>query len=422
MFIADNIKSSFNTILSHKTRSLLTLLGIIIGVLAVVSMFSAVDGIKHTIDESVGKMGWNNSFNIVPKTEEQNGGRWRRHWNTNKRDLKPLNLSDYNLLKRELEYKYMYGMISRNEFNRNSKTGRWTMIKATNSDYFDMKVYSVIQGRGFNRIEENNGNNVCLIGEEFLKKNLDNDKNVIGRKLTLGDYRYTVIGVVGDLTKNDKGNFDIGSWERSWDLRSVFVPLSTGAKYYTAEKSIESIYVQSDNEKQYLYNKNRSRQLLLAAHSMNEVFQYDNISEEMLKFTDQFDDMLSKWNTILLAIASVSLFVGGIGLFSTLLISISERMNEIGIRKSIGATNSDIFFLLLSEAIVLTLIGSTIGIGLAKGALMLISQGLGTSLGMPLNGILVGTSFALIIGILSGLYPAIKAAKVNPIEAVYYLD
>jgi putative ABC transport system permease protein len=132
--------------------------------------------------------------------------------------------------------------------------------------------------------------------------------------------------------------------------------------------------------------------------------------------------MLAKWNTILMAIASVSLFVGGIGLFSTLLISISERMNEIGIRKSIGASDFDIFTLLLSEAIILTLIGATIGISLAKLIVVLISKAMHVPLVLPFQGVLVGLGFALLIGVLSGIYPAYKASKVNPIEAVYYFD
>ncbi len=155
---------------------------------------------------------------------------------------------------------------------------------------------------------------------------------------------------------------------------------------------------------------------------MTESFTFVSEPEEILKFTQQLNDMLSKWNTILMAIASVSLFVGGIGLFSTLLISISERMNEIGIRKSIGASEFDIFSLLLSEAIILTLIGATIGISIAKIIVVFLSSALKVPLTLPYTGILVGLGFALLIGILSGLYPAYKAAKVNPIEAVYYFD
>ena len=157
-------------------------------------------------------------------------------------------------------------------------------------------------------------------------------------------------------------------------------------------------------------------------HNMTESFTFVEEPEEILKFTQQLDEMLVKWNTILMAIASVSLFVGGIGLFSTLLISISERMNEIGIRKSVGASNFDIFALLLSEAIILTLIGASIGIGIAKIVVVLISTAVKLPLTIPIQGVLIGVAFALLIGILSGLYPAYKASKVNPIEAVYYFD
>lgn len=422
MLLGNNVRSSLTIILSHKIRTLLTLLGLIIGVLAVVSIFSAVDGVKVAINTSVGNMGWDNSFTVNTKTEESDDDYnrwWRRH--KEKREAKPININDFYTLKDQLDAKHIYGMVSTTVSDKNSKYSRWTQIKATNLDYFAFKKYSILKGRTFNNLDERKEANVCLVGSNFWEENMESDKNVIGKKLTLGEHRYTIIGVIGDVP-GEKNEFDFNQWQRRWELKSIFIPLSTGVKYYTQNRELETIYVQSENANQFLYNKNKARQLLLANHNMTETFEFVAEPEEILKFSQQLNDMLSKWNTILMAIASVSLFVGGIGLFSTLLISISERMNEIGIRKSIGASEFDIFSLLISEAIILTLIGATIGILISKLIVVLISGAMKVPLELPLNGVLVGLGFALLIGIISGLYPAYKAAKVNPIEAVYYFD
>ncbi len=420
MLLTNNIRSSLTIILSHKIRTLLTLLGLIIGVLAVVSIFSAVDGVKAAISTSVGKMGWDNSFTITTKTG-QNENDYNRWWaiRQSKRQAKPINLNDFKTLKNELKVEHIYAMVSTTL--QSSKYGRWIQVKATNVDYFSFKEYKIIQGRNFNSLDEKREANVCLIGSNFWEDNLKSDANIVGEKLTLGEHRYTVIGVIGDIA-GEENNFDFNQWQRRWDLRSIFIPLSTGTKYYSVNQEVQEIYVKSENANDFIYNKSKARQLLLINHDMTESFEFAAESEEILKFTQQLNDMLGKWNTILMAIASVSLFVGGIGLFSTLLISISERMNEIGIRKSIGASEFDIFSLLIAEAIILTLIGATIGISIAKLIVMLLSNAMNVPLILPFKGVLVGLGFALLIGLLSGIYPAYKASKVNPIEAVYYFD
>ncbi len=422
MLLSNNIRSSLTIILSHKIRTLLTLLGLIIGVLAVVSIFSAVDGVKAAINTSVGNMGWDNSFTVTTKTDN-NSDDHSRWWvrRQEKREAKPININDFYSLKEKLDAKFIYAMVSSSSYDRHSKISRWTRIKATNVDYFNFKKYFILKGRNFNNLDERREASVCLVGNGFWEDNMNSDPNIIGKKLTLGDYRYTIIGIIGERS-GEKSEFDFNQWERRWDLKSIFIPLATGVKYYSSNQAVEEIYVQSENADQFIFNRNKARQLLLINHNMTESFDFVEEPEEILKFTQQLNEMLGKWNTILMAIASVSLFVGGIGLFSTLLISISERMNEIGIRKSIGASDFDIFSLLLSEAIILTLIGATIGISIAKLIVVLISNAMNVPLDLPFKGVLVGLGFAILIGILSGIYPAYKASKVNPIEAVYYFD
>ncbi len=151
-------------------------------------------------------------------------------------------------------------------------------------------------------------------------------------------------------------------------------------------------------------------------------FAYNDVGAFMLKITTEINEMMKKWNVTLSAIASISLLVGGIGLFSTLLISINERMKEIGIRKSIGATDMDIFLLFILEAIILALIGALMGIIFSSLLIFGISTALDFNFPIPIQGIMLGLGFAVVIGIFSGLFPAIKASKIDPIEAIYYFE
>jgi putative ABC transport system permease protein len=168
--------------------------------------------------------------------------------------------------------------------------------------------------------------------------------------------------------------------------------------------------------------KNSVRQLLLSRHSMYQNFEFQEIGQIMMQVSEEIDKNMKKWNVTLFVIASISLIVGGIGLFSTLLISIQEKMLEIGVRKSIGATESDIFFYFIFEAITLAILGALIGIALASLALMGMQAALKFPLPMPVQGMAVGMFFSILIGFISGLYPALKASGLDPIKAIYYFD
>ena len=163
-------------------------------------------------------------------------------------------------------------------------------------------------------------------------------------------------------------------------------------------------------------------QKLLAKHNMSRDFTFNDVGALLYQITNEIGEMMKKWNITLSAIASISLIVGGIGLFSTLLISINERMLEIGIRKSIGATDSDILSLFLMEAIILAVIGALIGIGFSSALITVIAQAIKFNFPIPVEGILLGLGFAVVVGLLSGLYPAIKASRIDPIKAIYYFE
>jgi putative ABC transport system permease protein len=422
MHLRENVSSSLQNIFQHKLRSALTLLGIVIGVFAVITMFSAVNGIKSLVMKNMEQLGWNNSLILYP-TEASNStstisSRHRRFMYIN-RSRQPLSFGDYEALSREVATRYTYGMIQRWERVVKDNKMEWLRLNATNNDFFYSKTYDLAEGRYFNRLEDSEAFKVCILGSGFARNHFPNGG--LGEFVKIGNLRLKVIGILSEDKLNSMG-MDFNRWERTRDLEAVYIPLSTAARYLSNDQAIDYIYFQSHSDEDFPVMKTHIRQNMLRQHSMSHDFQFNDVGAFMFKITDELKDLMKKLNLTLSTIASISLIVGGIGLFSTLLISISERMKEIGIRKSIGAKESDIFLLFLSESIILALIAASLGTLFSKLVIMIISSMLKQSFELPWQGLVLGFGFSIMIGIISGSYPAYKASKINPITAIYFND
>jgi putative ABC transport system permease protein len=424
MFLTESFRSSVQNIFAHKMRSMLTILAIIIGIFAVVVMFSSVYGIKQLVSDNMEKLGFNNSIIIYPSQGHQTnvastGG--SRRFMYMQRQVKPLSLSDYQVLKKHVEHKHLYGTIER-WFRYSSKKGQdWLRLIATTDDYFNSKTYPIGKGRMFNNYEIANALPVCVVGYHFANDYFP-DSDPLGEIITVAGHRFKIIGVLQNDVLASGAGMNFNQWERRRDLQSVYIPLSTGAKYLKIDNSIDMLFIQSEHFSGFNDMKNRTRQVLLANHKMGHNFSFEDIGSMILNVTKELDEFMHKWNMTLTIIASISLIVGGLGLFSTMLISISERMMEIGIRKSVGATQGNIFLHFIMESMLLSLFGALIGIALSTLLLVAISMALQFQFPVVTEGILLGIGFAVIIGFFSGFYPAWKASEINPIQAIYYND
>ncbi|MGB4309247.1 MAG: ABC transporter permease [Candidatus Cloacimonadaceae bacterium] len=420
MAFIDGIKAALTSILSHKLRSLLTLTGIVIGVLAVVTMFSSVYAIKELIQRNMEGMGWNHSLVIAAKGSgptSPHGSRRSKKPGRTAQSQRPINYSDYLALRDEIPHKSIYGMIENPSLYRLKDKDLQVRIRATSVDFFTSKNYDILEGRYFNQVEEENLLPVCVLGYWFAKEHFPSG-SPLGTTITLGKQRFKVVGVLADDSVNKQEGFDFNSWERKNDLEAVYIPLKYGCTYLSPQGAVHMIAMQSHDEESFAPMKSAARQLLLSRHNMYPNFDFVDISAIMITVSDEIDTQMQKWNITLFAIASISLIVGGIGLFSTLLISIQERMTEIGVRKSVGATDTSIFLYFIYESVILALTGAFIGIAIA----WLILTGIGAAIKMPLYlplaGVSLGIFFSLLIGVISGLYPAIKAARVDPIKII----
>ena len=420
MHFYDAVSSATQSIFSHKLRSLLTLLGIVIGVMAVVTMFSSVYAIKTVIQTNMEGMGWNYSVIITPGQGYMRGSRRNLAFQRAAQSVQNLNYSDFEALRDEIKPKSIYGMIDQTvQYRVHGKTVP-LRLRATNTSFFTNKSYSLLRGRYFSEYENSQAMPVAVLGYFFAREHFG-EQDPCGEMISIGNHRYKIVGVLNRDDLNS-GAMNFNTWEREEDLKSVYIPLKYGSTYMMPAQSIGYIYIQADSEENFGSMKSRARQMLLSRHNMYPNFSFMDIGDILLKISREIDENMKKWNITLSAIASISLIVGGIGLFSTLLISIQERMMEIGVRKSIGASEGDIFFYFIFEALILALIGALMGILLSWLALKGMQSAIKVELYLPLQGIALGTAFSLLIGFLSGLYPALKASKIDPIKAIYYFE
>lgn len=419
MLFGDSLRSSIQSILNHKIRSLLTLTGIVIGVMAVVTMFSSVYAIKALIQKNMEGMGWNYSVIIVPSQVRSTQNEKHITYHRVPKNAKNLDYEDYQVLKEQSGAKTVYGMIETEALYKKGAKDYAIRLRATNNEFFTTQNYSVQSGRYFNKYESENLIPVIILGYHFAKEHFG-DRDPINSLINLGLNRYRIIGVLEDDNLNSGNGMHFNPWQRMEDLKAVYIPLRFGARYLSQNMQIHYIKIQAASEEEFEPVKDKARQLLLARHQMYPNFMEMDIGAMLLKVSQEIDSTMGKWNITLFAIASISLIVGGIGLFSTLLISIQEKMTEIGIRKSIGASERDIFYYFIFEAVTLAILGALLGVIIAWIALSVMGKALKVPLFLPWEGVVLGTAFAALIGFLSGIYPALKASSIDPIQAIYY--
>ncbi len=422
MHYGDALNSSFQSILSHKLRSFLTLLGIIIGVMAVVTMFSSVYAIQALIQKNMEGLGWNYSLIITPAIvqQERQTNRFMQFRRT-PQSVANLNYDDYLAIRDNIHYRSIYGMLELSSMEKINNKDIQVRIRATNPQFFITQSYPIGRGRYFSDHEEQNSMPVAVLGHHFAREHFG-DADPVDRMINLGTHRFRIIGVLAGDALNETVGMNFNAWERDEDLRAVYIPLRYGTQYLSPLKVVNYIYVQAQTETDYDILKTEVRQLMLARHNMYPNFSFQDIGSFLLRINEEIDNYMRKWNLTLSAIASISLIVGGIGLFSTLLISIQERMLEIGVRKSIGATEKDIFVYFIFEALALALIGAFLGIAFAWLALSALSTAIKIPLYLPYEGVTLGILFSCAVGFVSGLYPALKASRIDPIQAIYYAE
>ncbi len=413
MNIFESIGSGLASIWSHKLRSALTLFGIVVGVAAVVSMFSFVDGIVGRIREDFEKIGFDNTFFVSNMAPMNPDGR---------AELKAsdgLTFEDTEVLRAEVpQIRGITPVVSRYLVLRAGSEARHGPVFGVTPDGFTLFELDLGDGRYLTDLDIEKSSRVCVLGQ-LLKEDLFRERNAVGEHILLGDVRLEVVGVL--RMKEFSPMF--GNSGQEQEHRRVYMPITTAIHYVAGTKRIDMFAVKLRKGSDIATGYDRIFETLLRQHRRIEDFQIENVAEQLAQARDQIDQISNQWRAILGSIATVSLLVGGIGLLSVLVISVNERLREIGVRKAVGAEDRAIFQQFLIESVTISVVGGLVGVALGAGLCKLITLGAaaaGQEIVIPVSGagVLLGLAFAVAVGVLFGIYPAAKASRLDPIEAI----
>ena len=411
--IFQNIKMALISIKSAKMRSFLTMLGIIIGVFAVLLMIGIGDGVKSQVSGQVSSLGANllvvYSGKIGSDSTAKNGQQQKSSGGgfniastigsstLTQNDVTSIeatphiiNTAPYNIISSVVTY----GQLSTSS----------PFILGTTSNYDDITQIKYSAGGFFTPQDNDARNNVVVLGED-TKHNLFGETDAIGKQITIRGQKFSVLGV----TKKSDGGTSFGA--SADDM--IYMPINTANKI-TGLNQVFRIITQVDSPENISNAQEAINKTLKSNHGGQEDFSV--LTQEDLLST--FNTILDLLTTFIVAIASISLLVGGIGIMNIMLVTVSERTREIGIRKAIGATSSNILGQFLIEAMILSIMGGLCGLALSYLAGLLVSKFAGITPVFSLKALVLAVGVSLFVGVIFGVAPAIKAARKHPIQAL----
>lgn len=404
MQVKNILKVAFRSIMKSRMRSLLTALGIIIGVAAVVVMVAIGDGAQQQVEDQISSLGSN--LIVITPGASASGGVNRGMGSFNR-----FTFDDVQKIKDEATLITGVTPIVRSGGQIIGGVGNWfTQVQGVSEDYLEIRSWKLKSGEFFTERDILARAKICVLGSE-VAKNLFPDDDPIGQQVRIRNVPFKIIGVLAE-----KGQTSVGT--SNDDI--ILAPSRTVHERLSGGRFIGSIQVSAASAEQIPKAKEELRRIMREAHKLTQGEEDDFTIQDQADLATAATET-SKILTILLgSVAGVSLIVGGIGIMNIMLVSVTERTREIGIRLSIGARAADILIQFLTEAVVLSLAGGILGVALSFGVAYLLNNYTSQAANIQPEIILLAFGFAGAIGIFFGFYPARKASKLNPIDALRY--
>ena len=391
------------SLIANKLRSLLTMLGIIIGVAAVIALVSIGNGVKQDIENSISSLG-SNLLVVLPGAPRTPGAR------SSQGSMKSLKISDYEAIAK-LEGVKAASPMTNGSYVVIYQNKNWTTsVAGVNSNFQDVNNWTMTSGRFFSDKNVQNRERVAVVGQTVVK-NLFADEDPVGKEIRVKNIPFRVIGVL-----KSKGNGTMGNDQDD----TVLIPYTTSMERVEGIDYLRRVYVVAKDDEGIDRLQADIENLLRVRHNIKDTNLDDFNIQNMKSIMETVAQTTGTFTLFLGAVAAISLVVGGIGIMNIMLVSVTERTREIGVRKALGATYSVIVTQFLIEAVVISLIGGFIGIAFGIGASKVIGMVSGMSTVVSVPTIIMSFAFSMAIGLIFGIYPARKAAKLNPIDALHY--
>ena len=398
------LRMALRSILKNKMRTTLTMLGIVIGVGAVIIMVAIGNGAQAQIKRQISNLGTN--LIVVTAGSTAQGGASQGAQSFNR-----LTVDDVKAIKQQATLLAAVSPVIVTRTQVVGGAGNWRAeVNGVSTDYLTIRDWAVSSGALFTDEDVNAKHTVVLLGAT-VAKNLFADGEPVGSEIRLGKTPFTVIGVLASKgqTANGSDQDDV-----------VLVPYTTAQTRLNGFSFLAQILASAVGPSQLAPAQEEIKGIMRDAHGIARGGLDDFTVRDQTAIAQAATSTSSIMTSLLAAIASVSLVVGGIGIMNIMLVSVTERTREIGIRMAIGARGSDVLLQFLVESIVMCLLGGLVGLGVGAGGAQLVARITGWSIETPVSAVFLAVGFSAAVGIFFGFYPARKAAALDPIQALRF--
>jgi putative ABC transport system permease protein len=404
MMYGETVRVALNALRANKLRSVLTMLGIVIGVGAVITMDGIGRGAQKAIKDRIQALG-TTLLTLQPGQMQSRG--------VGSQDRAKLTMADANALEEKGEFiaavqPEMSGTYQVQYVGKNTST----QIIGTTANYLAVRKYELVAGRMFSTQEDLGKQRVVVLGPTVVDNlGIADPNSIIGEPIRIRGIQFTIIGVL-------KSKGTASAFQNPDD--QVLIPINTARFRVIGSDRIRSISILAPSEEKIPQTMADVQKIIRREHKTPRERDDDFQIRNQADFLNTAAETSAVFSSLLAGVAAVSLVVGGIGIMNIMLVSVTERTREIGVRKALGATANNILFQFLIEAVVLCLLGGMIGIAIGTGGAMILSRVNNWNTAMSSQSILLAFGFSAVVGVVFGVWPARRAAKLDPITALRY--
>jgi putative ABC transport system permease protein len=403
LLVSETIRVALSALRANKLRSLLTMLGIVIGVGAVIAMVALGNGASNAVRDRIARLG-TTVLQINPQRIQQGGIGTTSTAKLTMDDVKSIveRCPDVVAVNQQQDRSLQVVWRSRNTN---------VQVTGTASNFLEVRGFSMADGRMFTRADDAGRARVAVLGADVMPLlGVTSPEAIIGEPIRIAGRQFTVIGVMARKGTTGFGDAD----------EQVLIPFQTGRFQIFGTDRINDIWAHVNSEDSLPSAMAEIQTAIRRSHRLRTDQPNDFTIRNQADLLGVLSETTATFTALLAGIAAVSLLVGGIGIMNIMLVSVTERTREIGIRKALGATRKSILLQFLVEAVVLCILGGAIGVAMGAGASMVLSQSLGWNASIDVNAIVIAFVFAASVGIVFGVWPARRAAVLDPITALRY--